>query len=100
MRRSVKPSPFSPATPVLLLLLLQLSGCSAGGRGRNAEGPVGLEKEKSLESWNEGAVLELLINSGLDMGVTLVPSAPKSSVALQSSGWFDGETRSLSVGRM
>ena len=96
--RRVISSPSSPARLVSFLLLLQLAGCSSRGRGRNSEGPVDLEKGGSLSK--EGAVLELLVNSELDLGLKLAPSAPKLSMALQSSDCFDSKTRSLSVGSM
>ena len=91
-------SPSSPARLVSFLSLLQLAGCSSRGRGRNSEGPVGLEKGESLPK--EGAVLEILVSSELDLGFKLAPSVPKFSMALQSSDCFDGKTRSLSVGSM
>ena len=94
----VKSAPLGPASPDSLLLLLPLLGCSTRGRGRNSEGPVDLEKGGSLSK--EGAVLEILVNSELDLGLKLAPSAPKLSMALQSSDCFDSKTRSLSVGSM
>ena len=96
--RKVNLSPSSPARLVSFLLLLQLADCSSRGRGRNSEGPVGLEKGESLPK--EGAVLEILVNSELELGFKLAPSVPKFSMALQSSDCFDGKTRSLSVGSM
>ena len=75
----------------------QLLGCGTLGKVKNSEGPVGLEKEGSLESWKEVALLEILVNLDLELGVKLAPSAPKSPLALQSSDCFDGKTRSLSV---
>ena len=94
----VRSTPPSSARLVSILLLLQLAGCSSRGRGRNSEGPVGLEKGESLPK--EGTVLEILVSSELDFGFKLAPSVPKFSMALQSSDCFDGKTRSLLVGSM
>ena len=44
--------------------------------------------------------MEILVNSELDMGLQLAPSAPQSSMALPPSDCFDSKTRSLSVGSM
>ena len=66
----VRSTPPSSARLVSFLLLLQLAGCSSRGRGRNSEGPVGLEKGESLPKGGDsiGNTGQLRVRLGVEIG--------------------------------